>query len=214
MCGATHKQFAIFFVYVAAILLNMFSVIEVNFYLQVILMLGLGKAGALFPDVDHVWKNVKEKTAVNWLVNKFIHITGGTHRSRHTHSWDLCLMSFAGLLYLTNVLHGKGYINELDCSIAFLILCGFYSGWISHLFSDMLSSAGVYVTFLSGKKVKFVPKELFGFKFSTGGAWENFCFKVIRVINLISGIFVIVYPFLVVSEYRELLLSLLRGMKI
>ena len=72
MCGATHKQFAIFFVYVAAILLNMFSVIEVNFYLQVILMLGLGKAGALFPDVDHVWKNVKEKTAVNWLVNKFI----------------------------------------------------------------------------------------------------------------------------------------------
>ena len=103
MCGATHKQFAIFFVYVAAILLNMFSVIE-----------------ALFPDVDHVWKNVKEKTAVNWLVNKFIHITGGTHRSRHTHSWDLCLMPFAGLLYLTNVLHGKGYINELDCSVWFL----------------------------------------------------------------------------------------------
>lgn len=209
MCGATHKQFAIFFVYIAAILLNMFSVIEVNFYLQVILMLPLGKSGALFPDVDHVWKNVKEKTTINWIINKLIHLTGGTHRSKHTHSWDICLVSFAVLLGLSNWLRAKGVLNDLDCGITFLILCGFYSGWISHLFSDMLSGAGVYLSCFSNNTIKFVPKKLFNFKFNTGGVWENFCFSVIRKINFITGIFVIVYPFLVVQEYQKWILNLI-----
>lgn len=210
MCGATHKQFAIFFVYLAAILLNIFSVIDVNFYLQVMIMLAIGKTGALFPDVDHIWKNVKEKTTPNWILNKLIHMTGGRHRSRHTHSWDICIVSFILLLFGVNYLESINLINSIDTSVAFIILCGFYSGWISHLFSDMLSSSGVYLTCFSGVTIKFVPKHIFNFKFSTGGAWENFCFNLIRIINFLTGLFVIVYPFLVDENFQALFINIFK----
>lgn len=209
MCGATHKQFAIFFVYIGAILLNMFSIIDVNFYLQVIIMLAMGKQGALFPDVDHIWKNVKEKTTPNWIINKFIHLTGGRHRSKHTHSWDICLVSFVLFIIWINYLGAKGIINSLDVGIFFLIITGFYCGWISHLFSDMLSSQGVYISCLSNTMIKFVPKSLFSFKFNTGGAWENFCYNAIRIINNVTGFIVIVYPFLCIPEFQALLLKFL-----
>lgn len=214
MCGATHKQFSIFFVYIAAILLNIFSVIDINFYLQVIIMLAIGKSGALFPDVDHIWKNVKEKTTINWILNKLIHITGGKHRSRHTHSWDICLVSFILAIIGVNYFESIGLINNLDICVAFIILCGFYSGWISHLFSDMLSSTGVYLTCFSKMTIKFVPKQLFGFKFNTGGAWENFCFNLIRIINFLTGLFVIFYPFIVDENYQNFFINVLKGLGI
>ena len=214
MCVATHKQFSIFFVYIAAILLNIFSVIDINFYLQVIIMLAIGKSGALFPDVDHIWKNVKEKTTINWILNKLIHITGGKHRSRHTHSWDICLVSFILAIIGVNYFESIGLINNLDICVAFIILCGFYSGWISHLFSDMLSSTGVYLTCFSKMTIKFVPKQLFGFKFNTGGAWENFCFNLIRIINFLTGLFVIFYPFIVDENYQNFFINVLKGLGI
>lgn len=214
MCGATHKQFSIFFVYIAAILLNIYSVIDINFYLQVIIMLAIGKSGALFPDVDHIWKNVKEKTTINWILNKLIHITGGKHRSRHTHSWDICLVSFILAIIGVNYFESIGLINNLDICVAFIILCGFYSGWISHLFSDMLSSTGVYLTCFSKMTIKFVPKQLFGFKFNTGGAWENFCFNLIRIINFLTGLFVIFYPFIVDENYQNFFINVLKGLGI
>lgn len=209
MCGATHKQFSIFFVYIAVILLNVFSLIDINFYLQVLLMLPMAKSGALFPDVDHTWKNVKEKTTINWLINKFIHLTKGVHRSRHTHSWDICLVSFFILFLTINHLFDINIINELDVSVCKLILVGFYSGWISHLFSDMLSGTGVYLFCFLDTHISFVPKQLLGFKFNTGGAWENFCYNIIRYINFFTGLLVIIYPFFMNPVFREWILSII-----
>lgn len=211
MCGATHKQFAIFFVYIAAILLNVFSLIDINFYLQVILMLPMAKSGALFPDVDHVWKNVKEKTTVNWLINKFIHLTGGSHRSKHTHSWDICLVSLILLFLGVNGLYNTQILNILDASVCKLILTGFYSGWISHLFSDMLSGTGVYLSVFLNIHIAFVPKQLFGFRFNTGGAWENFCYNMIRYINFLTGIIVILYPFLMDPVFQQWFLEIIKN---
>lgn len=209
MSGPTHKQFSIFFVYIAAILLNIYQVIDINFYLQVVIMLAMGRTGALFPDIDHAWDNVAEKTIPNWIINKFIHLTGGKHRSRHTHSWDICLVSFIVALVLVNLLQINGVINNLDSCVAFLILCGFYSGWISHLFSDMLSSSGVYITCLSRIKIRFVPKQLFGFKFSTKSPWEDMCCKFIRIVNAITGFVVILYPLIINGFLRNLFLNIM-----
>ena len=76
----------------------------------------------------------------------------------------------------------------------------------------MLSSTGVYITCLSNITIKFVPKQLFGFKFNTGGAWENFCFNLIRIINFLTGLFVIVYPFLVDENFQAFFLNILKGL--
>jgi len=202
MGGATHKRFATFFAYLSLMLLNSFVTIGVNYYLQLIIVLPLARSGTLFPDVDHIWKNVKDKTTLNWVINKLIHITGGTHRSRHTHSWDICILSNIALSLLINYLFKINYITEIDKQISFIILFGFYSGWVSHLLSDMLSSAGVYLFCWNKNTIKFVPKKIFGFSFSTGTAWEKFCYSVFGKLNFIFGLLALFSPLYTNTDLR------------
>lgn len=160
MTAQTHKQFCIWVTYIGVMYMYLNDMSVVNYYLMLYIMLKVAKDGALFPDVDHYWKNVKEKTNINWVINKIIHLTGGKHRSWQTHSWDICLISGFGILYLINRIHLEGYIDRINFTVANMIVIAFYTGWISHLFSDMLTSDGVRVLCFRKKKISFVPRKL------------------------------------------------------
>ena len=73
-------------------------------------------------------------------------------------------------------------------------MLGFSAGWISHIFSDMLTSAGVKVVCFLKLRIAFVPKHIGKLRFNTGNEWEAFCYKTTRIINVIIGIICLLYP--------------------
>lgn len=155
MTYRTHREFALGFVLLATMLVYWFKVTDTNYYVSLCIMELAGRQGGLFPDVDHIWRNVKEKTPINWIINKLIHLTGGVHRSRHTHSWDICIVSGA-LAIIWNMVVLEGTSQEM----LFILILGFWSGWISHLLSDMLTSDGVYLSCISRRRTAIVPRTL------------------------------------------------------
>ena len=153
MTYKTHREFSVWFALIINILLYEMKLIHTNYYLSMMVVVLFSKQGALFPDVDHNWQNVKEKTMLNRVINYLIHLTGGKHRSWQTHSFDIWLVSLLGFLYLANRLSFE------DRAVALLVIAGFYGGWFSHLFSDMLSSDGVRLfCWLKTFKLRLVPK--------------------------------------------------------
>lgn len=196
MTAKTHKAFSVSFALVATMIMLRNGVSSVNYYMCLVVMLMASKAGALFPDVDHIWKNVKEKTAINWVINKIIHITGGTHRSWQTHSIDICTVFTLFAFIFPGYLMNKGYIDNTNKEVMSLLLLGFACGWISHLYSDMLTIGGVRLLCFVDKKLRLVPKQLFGLRFSTGDEWEEFNYKLMRILNIFIGIIALIYPFM------------------
>lgn len=194
MTGPTHRQYSITFAYLATIFLCSHSVTGVNYYLCLIIMLMVSKAGALFPDIDHSWQNVKNKTTLTWIINKLIHLTGGKHRSWQTHSIDIVVICTIASYYTPKIMYSYGYISDVDTEILSLILFGFMCGWISHIVADMLTSAGVRIICWMPTKVALVPKKIFKLRFNTGNEWEAFCYKSTRVINVALGLFAVCYP--------------------
>ena len=192
MTYMTHKIFAIGWILAGNIFLYGKGVTNVNYYLGLIITLSAGKYGALFPDIDHNWANVKEKTLVNMVINKIIHSTGGKHRSWQTHSWDICLL-VAGLGFLVPWLPNLD-ISEVNREVLSLLWIGFSMGWTSHLFSDMLTGEGVRLVCWNKFKVRFVPKKIGNFRFNTGRGWEEFVYKTTRIINIPLGFAAVVYP--------------------
>lgn len=155
MTYKTHREFSVSFVIIANALAWKLGVTSINYYISLVVILLFGKQGALFPDVDHIWRNVKEKTIINRVLNTIIHLTGGVHRSWQTHSWDIWLLSLIGSTYLSIL-----FLSDLDRTIMIIIIIGFWSGWFSHLFSDMLSSGGVRILcWLKKSTVSLVPKQ-------------------------------------------------------
>lgn len=156
MTYKTHREFSVSFVIIANALAWKLGVTSVSYYISLVVILLFGKQGALFPDVDHIWRNVKEKTIINRVLNTIIHLTGGVHRSWQTHSWDIWLLSLIGSTYLSIL-----FLSDLDRTIMIIIIIGFWSGWFSHLFSDMLSSGGVRILcWLKKSTVSLVPKQV------------------------------------------------------
>lgn len=194
MTKKTHRQYSICFAFVGAILLDMHRITPINYYITIPILLMASRYGALMPDVDHDWKNVAEKTTSNFIINKLIHMTGGKHRSWQTHSLDICLGFTAASWIVPKALWISGVFNDVDLELARLLLIGVSLGWLSHLFSDSLTSGGIRISFLSKKKVALVPKQLFGLKFNTGNEWEDFNYSVMRVINNILGVICVMYP--------------------
>lgn len=207
MTARTHKEFAISFVYLATFYIYSNAIIEINYYSLLIIMLCVGASGALFPDVDHTWKNVKEKTLFNRIINTIIHLTGGRHRSWQTHSIDLCIASGLILLIYGNSFYTSGRISELDYEVFRIIIFAFYSGWISHLLSDMLTIQGVYILVLKKKNVKFVPKRVGNLEFKTGERWESYVYNLVNKINIVLSLLAIVYPFMVNEQWSLALMS-------
>lgn len=201
MTGPTHKQFAITFAFIAAMIFNSVNFMTfkadtrgVWYYAGLLIMLEFGKKGALFPDVDHDWDYVKEKTVPNRILNILIHLTGGRHRSWQTHSLDLSII-FTCLSYeIPVMLYNKGLISISNKYIIMIVMLGFASGWLSHMFSDMLNGVGIRLFFWCTKKVALVPRKFLGVEFKTGEEWESFCFTTTRIINIVLGVLAIVFP--------------------
>ena len=200
MTRPTHKQYSVCFAFITMMLFYKYGVTQINYYVALIIILKAAESGALFPDVDHFWQNVSEKTVPNKIINTLIHITGGSHRSWQTHSWDISIIFTAIAYFLPKYLYYVGKLSVVNYEIISLLLLGFASGWISHLFSDMLTSAGVKVICFVDFKVKFVPRKLFGLRFNTGHGWEEFNFKVMKALNVFLAIICIMYP-LTVNRY-------------
>lgn len=194
MTGATHKQYSVLGAFIASMAIYKLGLSEVNYYLALPILLLTSKYGALFPDVDHHWKNVKEKNVPNWLINKFIHATGGKHRSWQTHSIDIVVVASILAYYLPNILYVSGRVTNVNREVMSIIMLGFMSGWVSHIFSDMLTSAGVRLVCSKKFKVALVPKNIGSFRFNTGHEWEEFNFKVIKFINMGLGFICLIYP--------------------
>lgn len=194
MTYATHKSFAVGWMLLANVALYEMGATEINYYLSMIIMLEFGKAGALFPDVDHHWNNVKEKNVPNFIVNKLIHCTGGRHRSWQTHSLDIGIVASILAFLVPYHLYCDGYIDVISKEVLSIVMVGFCMGWISHLVSDMLTYVGIRLLCFRNKRFALVPKQLFGIKFKTGEEWEKTVYKISRYCNIIIGIFVILYP--------------------
>lgn len=194
MTGPTHRRFSVGFAYIAVILIYIFNATEVNYYLALLIILMTAKAGAIFPDLDHDWHNVGIKTVPNWIINKIIHITGGKHRSWQTHSIDICAIFTVVSYFLPRVLFNLGKISAINKEMLIIILIGFASGWISHLFADSLNGTGVRLFCFVKKTVKIVPKKIGKLRFNTGGDWENFVCGIVKVVNIILCIICLIYP--------------------
>lgn len=196
MTGPTHRQFAVTSALLASALMYKNGLTEVNYYLTIPIMLSSAKYGALFPDVDHTWQNVKDKTVPNKIINTLIHATGGKHRSWQTHSIDIVLIC----AILSSIVPRALLVNEIISVVNFevmQILCwGFMAGWISHIFSDMLTHAGVRVLCFSNNKIALVPKSIGSLRFNTGNEWESFVYKAMKIINIPLGMFILVLPYM------------------
>jgi membrane-bound metal-dependent hydrolase YbcI (DUF457 family) len=144
--------------------------------------------GALMPDVDHHWGNVSEKTLPNKILNTFIHLTGGTHRSWQTHSWDIYFVLLAiVLLFPMELLEPLGVPTV---SVLSMLVYGVMLGWGSHLFADMLTPQGVRLVCWRKFKVRLVPKWAM---FATNSKWEDMCYKFVRVVNTLAGLAYVVW---------------------
>lgn len=194
MTGPTHKQYSVSLAYLTVILIYMLDMTQINYYLALMIVLMISKLGALFPDLDHDWSNIGNKTVTTKVINTLIHVTGGKHRSWQTHSIDICAVFTVGAYLLPRYLYSKSILSEIDKEVLSILMIGFASGWISHMFSDMLTSAGVRVVFFINKKVSLVPKKIGSLKFNTGHEWEAFNYKFIKLLNLLLGIVCITYP--------------------
>ncbi len=196
MTAPTHKQFSITWAALGALLLYLMEMTEINFYLSLIIMIQMGKAGALFPDLDHNWHSVKEKNVLTWVVNKLLSITGAKHRSWQTHSLDIAILLTILSIRLPINLYETGVLSNANKEVLGVILLGFMVGWLSHLFSDMLTPGGVRILFFYKKTLEFVPRKLLGFSFSTGSLWEDMVFRVAQIVNVGVLIICVSFPLL------------------
>lgn len=205
MTGPTHKQYSVCFACLTMMLFYKLGITKINYYLALLIVMMTSKVGALFPDVDHDWRNVSNKTVPNKIINILIHATGGKHRSWQTHSIDICAWFTLAAFTIPNILYKKGFVSIVNREVLSIIMLGFASGWISHLFSDMLTSAGVRVICFINKKVKLVPRKLGPIVFNTGHEWEAFNYKVIKIINILLGVACLMYPLFLHDELKFIL---------
>lgn len=205
MTGPTHRQYSIGFAYIALVIIYSFGLTEINYYLALPIMLVVSRAGAAFPDIDHNWQSVADKTTLNRIVNFIIHITGGRHRSWQTHSIDICVYYTVASVLVPKLLLDNGWIDKINYQVLLILLLGFAAGWISHLFSDMLTSEGVRLICLLKFKIKLVPKKIGKLRFNTGNEWEAFNYKVVKILNIFLAIGCLVYPFIINGTFEKLL---------
>lgn len=145
--------------------------------------------GSTISDLDHHWDSCPNKSDVNKVINKSLHLTSksyhnlnskltgaekkksiryriskffcATHRSWQTHS-ELTLFLLLILLYM--VVSGKfTSLGSIDTAILSLIMMGTTLGVFSHLLLDMLTTKGiVFVTgILINKIFKLLTKQDF-----------------------------------------------------
>jgi hypothetical protein len=170
MTFKTHKRFSIAFGYVLLVILwtmfmeNSTDIVGVDkvvrFYTMFPVVLLAAKWGAAYPDLDHHWGSIADHNGLNFIISWVIrNIFRGKHRSRFTHSWDICLAGMCGWVVLIIYMGKINTISETTEIMLLTVVGGVYSGYISHLVSDMLNGVGVHILFFLDK-VAFVPKKI------------------------------------------------------
>lgn len=196
MLAITHRQYSSCAAMVVSMILYKLGYRQINYYLMLIIMVMVSRYGALFPDLDHDWEKVKEKTLPNWIINKIIHLTGGRHRSWQTHSLDIALLATALSILVPYTLYERNIINLADKEIITMMGLAFCVGWLSHLVSDALTPGGIKLIFFLNTKISLVPRKFLWISFSTGSEWEDFNFKVTRIASMLLGVISVIYPIL------------------
>ena len=144
------------------------------------------------------------KSKKSSLLYKFSKFFTARHRSWQTHS-DLTFVFMLWVLY--SIIHGKfTMFNHNDVLLLTLIMTGICLGIVAHFILDLLTPEGVWNTFavvlnrfiLKGKlprrfeKWHFVPKMKC---FATGSDWEDFIYKVLRVMTVVSVVYLLISVF-------------------
>lgn len=161
------------------------------------------------PVVKSLDKTLTEKQKKHNGVYKTASLLNASHRSWQTHS-DLTLIAVLALLF--SVLLGKftGF-SAVDTAISALVLTGICLGFIAHIILDILTPDGIWLIGLVclekllrlfnprvnlPKKLHLVPSSSF---FATGGKWELFVQKVLKVLTVCGVVwffYVLISPFL------------------
>lgn len=194
MTGPTHKVFSVEFAFLTAMFFYKNNVTNIYYYAALIIILLLSKLGAQWPDLDQNEKAIPIKSLPAKIVSKLIHLTGGTHRSWQTHSIDICFWCTYASYYIPHKLYENKMISQVNMEVILIIGLGFCTGWVSHLFADMLNGVGVRVVCWSKKMIAFVPKKLFNLRFNTGNEWEAFNYNLVNIINKVLGVMCLLYP--------------------
>jgi membrane-bound metal-dependent hydrolase YbcI (DUF457 family) len=172
MQGHTHRAGGLVFMTVGFEVMKQHNLLipDVNPYLQLAVMYPISQWGSTFPDLDHHWDATPDKSPINWVVHKLLHLSHPKHRSWQTHSL-LVTGGFLLLLY-TLVLVGDQYwltASATDWLLIRMLVVGVILGISSHLFLDLINPSGIHL--IPGIKIHLVPKTHF---FATGGTWEAF----------------------------------------
>lgn len=213
MTAPTHKQYAISFSFILAMLLQFKGLTQINYYLSLPIIILISKYGGLFPDIDHTWRNVKEKTVPNWIINKIIHMTGGKHRSWQTHSIDIVVIVSILSYILPDLLFKYEKISSVNREVLSIILLSFCCGWISHIIADMMTSAGVRLFFWNKKIIiRLVPKHIGKLRFNTGHEWESFVYTAVKKTNIILGVICLIFPLIYNGTIENVIKKILEVM--
>ena len=139
------------------------------------------------------------------LVYKFSKFFNASHRSWQTHS-DITIYFMGFLMWLVNVSNFLT-LNAVDKSILSIVITGISLGIIAHFILDMLTPEGVWISWLVilnrigrlinprlnlPEKIHFVPHAKF---FATGGDWEMFIRRVLKVLTVISILWFLISNF-------------------
>jgi hypothetical protein len=150
------------------------------------------------PVKDSMDKNLTNSQKEHNIVYKTADLLNASHRSWQTHS-DLTL--FLILYLLNSVISGKILsLSAVDTALAILVLTGITLGIISHFILDCITPDGIWLVGLAildkllklfnpriniPKKLHLVPKTAF---FATGGKWEEFVQKVLKIATVVAVI--------------------------
>lgn len=139
--------------------------------------------------VDHHWDSVGNKSPINWVAHKLLHLSRPKHRSWQTHS--ILVTGGAMALLYAFVLLGDQYwltASATDWKLIRMLVIGLILGVTSHLVADFINPSGIHL--YPGKKIRLVPKSHF---FATGGVWEtliihNLCLVITAIVVINVGL--------------------------
>ena len=169
MQGRTHRMGGVAFTLVGFEYMRQKGLLldDIHPILQLGVMYPISYWASAFPDLDHHWDSVPNKTPMNRVVHFLLHLTRPKHRSWQTHS-VLVTGGFMFLLYVLAFHTEMSVLSHYDKVIVQLLVMGFIMGLSSHLFLDFINPSGIHI--IPNLKMRLVPRTKF---FATGGTWEN-----------------------------------------
>lgn len=153
---------------------------DINPYIQLLIMYPAASWGSTAPDLDRFKNSIVDETPVNLVTSGLLKVLGAKHRSWQTH----CLIITGGMALVLPVILESWAAKKLgyfDLRLLRLLIYGFVTGVLSHLFLDALTPEGIHL--VPYVKIRLVPRITF---FSTGGIWEKFVCAILYIAILVA----------------------------